>query len=227
MKPVPPLDPTLARLLESESGRCDIPGDAQSRVLERLQSTLAVPLVGGGTTPPPARGGGVAGGGGLAMAGLGLLLGAAVGAVGYGTLAPQAHSLGSVVRPLVIPLPAPSAQSPTPPPAIEPPDATPPAARASNAVGRDVDLAAERALLEVARTALARGDTASAMAALNAHAKRFPRGRLLEERESLAVQALAAAGKRDEARRRADQFRKRSPDSMLLPAVEEALDQRR
>lgn len=227
MKRVAPLDPTLAQLLESERAGCDMPADAQSRVLARLQSTLAVPLVGGGTTPPPARGGGAAGGGGLAMAGLGLLLGAAVGAVGYGTIAPQAHPLGAVVRPLVIPLPAPSAPSATPPPTLEPPDEAPPAARASNAVGRDVDLAAERALLEVARTALARGDAASALAALDAHKKRFPRGRLLEERESLAVQALAAAGKRDEARRRADQFRKRSPDSMLLPAVDEALNERR
>lgn len=81
------------------------------------------------------------------------------------------------------------------------------------------DLAAERAVLDVARTALGRGDAENALSAATEHAKKFPRGALSEEREAIAVQALAAGGRKDEARARAERFKKAHPDSILLPAV--------
>jgi hypothetical protein len=84
------------------------------------------------------------------------------------------------------------------------------------------DLTAERSLLDVARTALGRGDFANALVSADAHQKRFPKGALAEEREALAVQALAGAGRRDEARARAERFAKSFPGSILLPAVEAA-----
>jgi hypothetical protein len=89
--------------------------------------------------------------------------------------------------------------------------------------GRDVDLAAERAQLEIARTAVGRGQGARAIEALERHAKQFPRGRLSEEREGLWIQALLAVGRRGEARARAERFRKRFPRSLLLPALAPAL----
>jgi hypothetical protein len=88
----------------------------------------------------------------------------------------------------------------------------------------DTALAAERSLLEVARTALSRGDTASALASLDEHVKKFPGGQLTEEREALYVQALARAGRLDEAKARAAKFAKRFPQSMLLPVVEAATE---
>ena len=66
-------------------------------------------------------------------------------------------------------------------------------------------------------------ETARALEAIEGHARKFPKGQLLEERDSLWVQALVNAGKFDEARLRAAEFRASFPDSMLLPAVEAAL----
>lgn len=88
---------------------------------------------------------------------------------------------------------------------------------------RDTDLAAERALLEMARTALGRGQGGAAIEALEKQARQFPRGRLVEEREVLLVQALAQAGRTKEARERGDRFRQRFPHSLLLPAVDAVL----
>ena len=89
--------------------------------------------------------------------------------------------------------------------------------------GKD-SLGAERALLEVARTALSRGDSAAAMESLDRHVQRFPAGQLTEEREALYVQALARAGRHDEARARAARFEKRFPGSVFRPVVEAATE---
>jgi hypothetical protein len=81
------------------------------------------------------------------------------------------------------------------------------------------DLEAERALLDVARTALGRGDGAHSLGACDEHARRFPRGALGEEREAIAVQALVLEHREGEAKARAERFRKTHPRSILLPAV--------
>ena len=81
------------------------------------------------------------------------------------------------------------------------------------------DLAAERTMLDVARTALGRGNGANTLVACDDHARRFPRGALAEEREAIAVQALVLEHRGDEARARAERFRKTHPRSILLPAV--------
>jgi outer membrane protein assembly factor BamD (BamD/ComL family) len=86
-----------------------------------------------------------------------------------------------------------------------------------------VSLSAERALLETARAAVARGQSGATIGALRRHEQEFPQGRLAEERESLWVQALVMGGQYDEARARAARFRQKFPDSMLLPAVESAV----
>lgn len=81
------------------------------------------------------------------------------------------------------------------------------------------DLAAERASLDVSRTALGRGDGVNALVACDEHARKFPRGALAEEREAIAVQALVLEHRSDDARARAERFRKTHPRSILLPAV--------
>ena len=70
--------------------------------------------------------------------------------------------------------------------------------------------------------ALARGDAAAALVALRGHEREHPRGRLTEEREALYVRALARAGKHDEAKARAAEFRARFPKSLLMGAVDDA-----
>ena len=83
--------------------------------------------------------------------------------------------------------------------------------------GRDVSLAAERALLEVARAALAKGDTVHALEALERHEKEHAKGRLREEREALFIEALRAAGREKEADARKEKFLREFPDSLLMP----------
>jgi hypothetical protein len=52
------------------------------------------------------------------------------------------------------------------------------------------------------------------------HARRFPEGRLGEEREALRVRALAAAGLGAQAKAAGAAFRRRFPRSVHLPALE-------
>ncbi len=85
-------------------------------------------------------------------------------------------------------------------------------------------LATERALLDRARADLLAGEPAEALAAVGTHARRFPRGVLSEERDALRVEALASAGRRDEARAAATKFHATYPDSVLTAAVDDALD---
>jgi RNA polymerase sigma-70 factor (ECF subfamily) len=85
------------------------------------------------------------------------------------------------------------------------------------------DLTRERELLDVARAALGRGHAADAIAAAERHARQWPSGYLVEEREAVWIEALAEAGRRGEAEQKATTFRKLFPRSMLLPAVEAAV----
>jgi hypothetical protein len=92
---------------------------------------------------------------------------------------------------------------------------------APSAVGADLQV--ERALLDQAQRALARGDSAASLGVLTTHVRRFPHGRLEEEREALAVKTLAALGRNDEAKTRGARFRARFPDSLMRSTVEDTL----
>jgi len=76
--------------------------------------------------------------------------------------------------------------------------------------------AIEVALLQRAQVAYAGGDYLDALAQVAEHGRRFPNGRLAEERESLRVRALTSAGRTDEAQRAAAAFANRFPRSVLL-----------
>lgn len=67
-------------------------------------------------------------------------------------------------------------------------------------------LAEEIALLQRARRALARGDAAAALSALDEHAARFPGGTLAPERAHARVSALCLAGRRAEAETEAERL---------------------
>jgi outer membrane protein assembly factor BamD (BamD/ComL family) len=78
-------------------------------------------------------------------------------------------------------------------------------------------------MLRSARDHLADGDGLAALDVLDRHAREFADGELVEEREALAVKALASRGDSDAARARARRFRRQFPQSIYLPVVQRAL----
>jgi hypothetical protein len=88
---------------------------------------------------------------------------------------------------------------------------------------RDGDLAAETRLVDTARSALAHRDFGAALEAATSHERRFPVGRLTEERDAIIVQALAGLHRGEEAKTRANAFRTRHPESFFLPIVDRAV----
>jgi hypothetical protein len=109
------------------------------------------------------------------------------------------------------------------PPAVGP-RAEPSTGASAAGAPKDPALARERTLLDMARTALSRGDARGALVSLDTHAREFPRSQLTQEREVLAVQALASANRMPEARQRAALFRAKFPTSPLLPVIDEATE---
>jgi hypothetical protein len=100
---------------------------------------------------------------------------------------------------------------------------TPSEAGASGSTPADSALAKERALLDAARRALASGDLGACLNELAQHARAFPAGKLAEEREAMAVNALVGVGRYAEARQKADRFARRHPNSFLAPSVKAAI----
>jgi len=78
-------------------------------------------------------------------------------------------------------------------------------------------------LLSDARQADARRDYAAVLSIWSEHERKFPGGRLSEEREVLRVKALVGLGRTDQARRTASRFRRQFPRSVLLHKVDEML----
>jgi len=74
-------------------------------------------------------------------------------------------------------------------------------------------LSAESALLTQARAQLRNGDVNAAQQVLRTLHKKFPKGMLRQEREVLAIEVLAARGKKDAARQRAQAFVAAYPES--------------
>jgi TolA-binding protein len=130
----------------------------------------------------------------------------------YVERAPPAAIASEGSQVTVIASPAPSASTQTPPFA------------SAAAQRRPDDISEERALLDPARTALGRSDGSSALAGVKKHEQRFPKGQLTEEREAIAIQALVALGRGDEARARGERFKRTYPNSVLAPSVNAALD---
>lgn len=84
--------------------------------------------------------------------------------------------------------------------------------------------AAELDLLHRAQIAYASRDFSSTLLLVAEHARRFPNGRLAEEREALRVRSLAGSGRRDDARHAVATFAARFPRSVLLPRLQETGD---
>ena len=248
----PPLESDLRALLSTERAIADdVSDETKQRLRRRLQASLGAAVLGAGVAAGAhaAKGtalgsiaGGTGGGWMLAVGAfvVGAIAGAGAHAYAHRHDAPPPPPIVTTVvveRQVEVPVyvtASASVQAPAPPPpqlaasvtSMQPsaqPSATP-SGNSSGSSGKDTSLAAERSLLEIARTALARGDSASALDALGKHQAQFPKGQLSEEREALYVQALAMAGRMTEAKQRADRFRKTWPGSMLLPVVDSAVE---
>jgi len=235
---IEPLDADLLALVDAEHQRPDMPAGVQDRLLNRLEVTISDGDGGlgngadtDGSTPTrlgrffarriPF---------GVAAFTLGALAGAGIHAAlrRPAPLAPSSAPAPGVPASgpsyPVEPKASSAAPAPVPPTSRRPTRRPPSQAPATVEDGEpDTELAAERALVETARTAMARGDVAGALEVLERDGRRFPKGRLVEERESLQVQALTKVGRVAEARALGIRFRKEFPRSMLLPVVDEAL----
>jgi hypothetical protein len=236
--PLEPVDPSLAALFGDERARGTAPPGTKERVLGRLLVSIGPPPGGGSGGSGGQSGGGVA----AASAGMGkglpilgaFLIGGAVGGT-IVAVAKPAHVVyvdrvveASIAAPVPPPPRAPSEDTRPvlPSPSVVEPEA-PLANPSSSAPSRDVALAAERAILDIARTALGRGDGVHALEATNRHAREFPRGQMTEEREAIAVQALAKLGRKEEAAARGARFKERYPGSVLTPVIDAALEMTR
>jgi TolA-binding protein len=105
---------------------------------------------------------------------------------------------------------------------IEPPSVESPRHHRRGSGARDAN-AAEVALIQRAQAAYADANLPRALQLLAEHGRRFPNGRLAEEREALRVRSLARSGRQADARRALQTFAQRYPHSMLLPHLRETL----
>lgn len=222
-----PPDDELRALIAMEKAAAVDPGLARDRLAERLAPLLLAPAAAAPSSLPRLPGWKLASAG-IATFVLGGVTGAAIHA---STVTPRTEIryVDRVVEvdrtkdagaeePSLAPSSLPSAPMPSERTShVERP--VPTTAPSSS----DEVLARERQAIEKARSALARGDAESALSAVAEHAKAFPRGQLTEAREAIAIQALARAGRRDEARARAERFRQKFPGSMYSPVVEAAI----
>ncbi len=238
--PPDPLDPELRALFDAEAAYSDMPASAPGHILAKVGAgLLAVPVLTAATQQAAAK---ATAWHALKKTATWIAFGAGAvsGAAGYATVEhAAAHRAATTLAPIgsvVEATPPPSASSADPAPTVSVPTLSMPSASAATSAAtapahgsgtasgsEDGDLAAERAQLEVARTALARGQAAAALGVLHADAAARPHGRLAEERDSMTIQALALAGRTDEARARATSFKRRYPRSLFLPVVQAAV----
>jgi hypothetical protein len=215
-----PMPGDVERLLESERPLLPPPPGADETVLAMVGATLlATPVSTGSAAGGPAAGSAQGAGTLKALLASRVVTGAVLFALG-GASGAGLHVLAQRAAPNAAPAP-PSSPAPAPAVVVEPAKVE---VREAAPRARDGTLAAERKLLEAARTALAHGQSAAALEQLERHAASFPDGQLAEEREALGVQALVATKRFDEARARSARFERAYPGSILLPAVKAALE---
>lgn len=171
----------------------------------------------------------------LATAAFALGAGAGVGGTLYlssDTAATESRPVAALVvaadaAPAILPTPDARAPAPidaNPVPQVDPQEiatVAPPVKTAP--LSRDQTLASERAFLELARTAITRGDAATALQSLKKHARLHRRGQLSEERDALWVQALVLNKSFELAKKKGISFRKKYPQSLFLPVVNHVL----
>lgn len=113
--------------------------------------------------------------------------------------------------------PEPSAMAPIP----APQPVSTKSRRISRLASARESYSAELELLQRAQSQYASRNFSDALVLIAEHARRFPNGRLAEEREALRVRSLSGAGRADQTRRAFAAFAKRFPHSALLPRLQQ------
>lgn len=220
----PPFDPVLEPLLERGKIIPPLPGSVRARSLARARAAIAA-AVAYPPEPMPARWRRALP---IALAAsLALAVGAAGAVAALRGQAPQDPVPTPPVKPALPPSARPALAPPMQDPALDPPpaapavvpqsDGAPKPQRAARPATAQESYAAELELLQRAQAAYAGRNFAGALALVAEHSRRFPSGRLAEEREALRVRSLASFGRADEAARAATAFAQRFPRSVLLP----------
>jgi hypothetical protein len=241
-------DDVRALLLVAERDAPAAPEGARAMVLDRVFATVSAAPTSDAPSdaaPPPS----VAASAGVGIVRFALASLAVVGAVVVTTVAVSRQRAPSDHRPTPRRAATAAPSSPLAPPVAEhtisrtlapaapiavttvataPVQPAPRAANARRASEDEApeDLAAEQRLLAEGQRALARGEADAVLSSVRAHAQRFARGALAEERDALEVRALLLARRDAEARARAERFRRRYPESVFLSAIESRLDER-
>jgi hypothetical protein len=209
-------------LLESERDIPAVPAHLRARAIQRARRAVVEARSTSYVPRRPAR---------LrwAIAAMGLL---AVGALATAAISMRQAPATSAAAPSEASAP-PTTRASAPEARIEPPEldltsldlpARPATTRPPRrALTRAEEYAQELRLLHPAREAIGRGDFVLALAATAAHERRFPHGRLAEEREALRIVALAGARRASEARAAAEAFHGHFPSSLLRKRVDEAV----
>ncbi|HZU81765.1 MAG TPA: hypothetical protein VE987_02560 [Polyangiaceae bacterium] len=222
------------RVLDSLRAGSPPPPEARARVRARLEA--AIPAMRGRGS----RSGG-AGPGGLSSAARALAVGAFVAGGLTGAAAQALWATPPAPRVVYVDRVAPSLSTETavraPAEQAEPPArAVATAARAAllaaptarprgrpDPEARPSQLSAERILLDDARAALVQGEPERSLDRLERHRREFPGGVLSEERDAMQIEALARAGRFEQARARADEFLRRAPSSLFRSTVDAAM----
>ena len=222
-----PLDPELQSLVAAERGEVEPSAVDRERVARslapRVGAGFAVAL---GLVSAPAASAAAAGVG----AGLLVKLGAGLAVVGTVAALTVPNWSAKSQTPTTTPSPVVSAAPvvPTPSPETAPaPAPAPEEARAPMPTKEEPSsrpaplppLAEEARLLKQAQQALRDGKASAALAALNEHQRRFPRGQLSLERSAARIQALCGLGQKAQAEREAKAFLQRHSGSGLAAQV--------
>jgi len=237
-----------ARALIRRVGTADGPSPtARAQVKRRIVASLAGAgtLLGGGGTiaaGAPAASLGTAAAGKLSVLSLALWLAAGAG-FGAAVSAPalvsayrrseSARAVTPAAAPLAVPVraaggPNEAARAPATAEVAKTVTVEPPVERALDDRPRTAastgaaSLAEETRLLHAAQRELAQKRTSAALALLDEHASRFPRGALAEERSAARVLALCDLGRAREARGAAEAFVRASPNSPLVPRLRDS-----
>jgi hypothetical protein len=88
-------------------------------------------------------------------------------------------------------------------------------------------LHAERQILASAQKALSDGKPVKAQRALHEHRTQFPKGQLTEERDALLIFCLIKEEQQEKAESNLRVFRQQYPNSLMLPAIEKAMAQKK
>jgi hypothetical protein len=238
MSDLEPLSVELKRQLDAAEGAWPAPPpELADRLLPNLRTAWAAHaavLPPGGAPMPATAAKRLFGSVGALSTAAALVVGAVGGAALHAVMSDH-----PTIAPAPAPVPPPVEAPPAPPVAAEPaapervapePVAPKPIARPRAAVppltaAPVSSLAAEQNLLDGARTAVLRGEPQLALPLLEQYRREHPRGALAEEHAALEVQALALAGRRDEAVAAAKRFHAAWPDSMFAESVDLALSE--